>query len=124
MDLLLLDRYQRSPINNDTEKLMATFYQATALQLHEDFISNLNELTETDSQYWRREIIKELQGIQSTAKQLLEMNVLHELDAARLKHIIGRDLKQFIAYARHKDKQPQHNESDTTSMPHKFGIPT
>jgi DNA-binding ferritin-like protein (Dps family) len=102
---------------------MASFYKATAEQLHKDFISNLNELTNTDSQFWRREIIKELQDLQSLAKQLLEMNVLHELDAGRLKHITGRDLKQFIYFARHKEST-KHDPTDNAALLKRHGIPT
>jgi len=120
----MLEHYQRLSINNDTDRTMtASFYKAASLQLHQSFISSLNELTETSSSFWRKVIIEELQEIQSQAKHLLDMNVLHELDAARLHHILGRDIKQFIQFARHKEKTKPY-ESDTTSMPSQFGIPS
>ena len=103
VDPFKLVRFQLFPITNDTDKLMATFYKASADQLHRDFIL-LQELTDTDSTYWRKVIIEELQGIQSAAKKLLEMNTLHELDNGRLKHIIQRDLTQFIVFARHRER--------------------
>ena len=112
VDPFKLVRFQLFPITNDTDKLMATFYKATADQLHRDFISTLQELTDTDSTYWRKVIIEELQGIQSAAKKLLEMNT-YELDNGRLKHIIQRDLTQFIVFARHREKTKPHEPNST-----------
>lgn len=90
-----------------------TFYRATAADLHTRFINNLNELKETSSSFWRKEIIKELNDIQSQAKQLHDMNVLHPLDAAKLKHILGRDLKEFIYLSRHGKPESTHGTNYT-----------
>ena len=77
------------------------FYTATADSLHKQFIATIKELNDTSNTFWRKECIKDLVDIQTQAKQLLELNVLHELDAAKLKHILGRSVKEFVYYARH-----------------------
>ena len=90
-----------------------TFYRATAADLHTRFINTLTELKEITSTLWRKELIKELQEIQSQAKRLNELNVLHPLDAAKLKHILGRDLKEFIYLSRHGKPESTHGTNYT-----------
>ena len=106
--------------------MTSNLYTATADQLHLRFISNLKELKETSSTYWRKEILRDLYDIQAQAKQLNDLDVLHPLVAAKLKHILGRDLQEYVFLGRHGTKTNQHgsNYLETYCLPGVHPQPT
>jgi len=74
------------------------YLHAVATGLHSRWITTHKELREVSNPGWRTALIDELKEIYSQAQALDSYGYdLHPIDAAALKHILGRSIKSHIA---------------------------
>jgi len=75
-----------------------SYLHACCIGLHDNWIETHRELREVSDPSWRKALIEDLKDTYSKAKTLLEYGYdLHPIDAAALKHITARSIKQHIA---------------------------
>ena len=83
---------------------VSSYLRAQADVLHTQWINTHKELLEVADSKWRSVLIEELNDIYLQAKEFLNLHEddIHQIDAARLKHILARDVDSHIYLLRHK----------------------